>query len=307
MNIDKYIETSYTMKNTSDGGSIAYHFDDVVLIKYEYHTEYGIARINEEKIAQAANEKNRQGVYTPAHLAIKREIKNDISICWVLQERAKGKSFNYYCYNKETEKQIAAQQILANAPISHYEKFIKDVIELFNFGLELKPKNLYYDENNGFTIIDLIGLKDKLFDYNSLKDIISLINMTQGIYNCSGISYYDDLATKEEKEISKQLFYKIKQKMLNAIAKNIPNFEQYRRWILRTMSPDFLAYLNDNEKSIEDLTLNNEEEEQFNKMIQEIVDDCLNKIISGKCKAWEISTNEIRIGLNKLEIGRAHV
>lgn len=32
--IEYYIEQAMSMENTSNGGSPAYHFDDVVLIKY---------------------------------------------------------------------------------------------------------------------------------------------------------------------------------------------------------------------------------------------------------------------------------
>ncbi|GEM_PF-6741190 len=39
--INEYIEKAKGMPNTSDGGSAAYHFDDVVLVKYETLTKYG--------------------------------------------------------------------------------------------------------------------------------------------------------------------------------------------------------------------------------------------------------------------------
>ena len=39
--IDYYILQAVSMENTSDGGSPAYHFDDVVLIKYHRRKRYG--------------------------------------------------------------------------------------------------------------------------------------------------------------------------------------------------------------------------------------------------------------------------
>jgi len=157
--IDEYIQETANMENTSDGGSPAYHFDDVCLIKYQGSIKYGHARQGAELVARKANEKNAIGVRTPAHLGIKRVIDGEKEICWVLQERAKGKSFSEYCDNQDKKVQLNIQLRLANAPDAHYEKLVSDVCELFNFGLELKPKNMFYNENvqdGGFTIIDLL-------------------------------------------------------------------------------------------------------------------------------------------------------
>ena len=61
--IEEYILEVDNMKNISDGGSPAYSFGDVVLIKYSTLNEYGIARKDEELISRAANEKKIKEFY----------------------------------------------------------------------------------------------------------------------------------------------------------------------------------------------------------------------------------------------------
>jgi len=73
-NIDEMIKSTATMDNISDGGSACYNFGDVILVKYITLEKYGIARKDEEKIFDIANMKNIQGVNTPKHLMIKREV-----------------------------------------------------------------------------------------------------------------------------------------------------------------------------------------------------------------------------------------
>lgn len=299
MDIEKYIEASKSMPNTSDGGSDAYHFDDVVLVKYIGTLKYGGARKDEEQVAVEANKKRAQGVRTPAHLAIKREVDSDIEICWVLEERAKGKSFNSYCYNKEPNVQIEAQRKIANAPISHYEKFISDVCELFNLGLELKPKNMFYDESltdGGFTIIDLLGINGEPFNHDSIKDIIHLETMIQGVYNCSRISSLSK-ATPEEYATSTELYYQIRQKMFIAMEHVIPNFNQHRCTVLRSMPFEVLNYFNSHGTTVGNLSLDEEEIREFNIKVNQLIDNNIEKVSSGEYNAWQILANEIRIEL----------
>ena len=301
-NIEDYIQQTINMENTSDGGSPAYHFDDVVLVKYRGSIKYGQTREGAELIAQKANEKNGKGVRTPAHLAIKRVIDGEEEICWVLQERAKGRSFGDYCSNKDSKIQLYMQSILANSPESHYEKFINDVCELFNLGLELKPKNMFYDESvqtGGFTIIDLLKFSGETFNPNSLKDVLHLCGMIQGVYNCSCISSYDKVATESDKMISQQQYFKIRQKIFIAMEKTIPNFEQHRRWILRSMPDEVLVFFANNGTYVGDLSLNDQEYEQFEQTVKNIVESSIQKIENGENVYWQIGANEIRRDLDQ--------
>lgn len=312
-NIDEYIAKAANMKNTSDGGSPAYHFEDVVLVKYRGSTKYGRTRPTAELIAQKANEKNAEGVKTPAHLAIKRVIVDDkqekwfgedeLEICWVLQERAKGKNFNSYCYNQDSKTQLDMQSILANAPDSHYEKLVSDVSELLHLGLELKPKNMFYDESlhdGGFTIIDLLGVTGEPFNSHSFKDIMRLDGQLQCVCNFSRIDPLNEKESERDREISKQHYFKMRQKIFSAMEKAIPNFEQHRRWYLRTFPVDVLDFFEKNGTYVGDLSLNEQEYEQFNQNMKKIIDESIATIENGEKDYSEITFNKIRTDLEQL-------
>lgn len=175
--IDDYIQMAEEMKSTSDGGSVAYHFQDVCLIKYTIGKKYGPARKSAEVVSEIANRKNGKGVRTPKHLGIKRLIVNENDVCYVLQERAKGENFRKYTDFKDINAAIEMKSRLANAPDSHYEQLIRDFCELFHLGIELKPKNIFYDESiqdGGFTIIDLEGGTEEPLDSNSLEEVLEI-------------------------------------------------------------------------------------------------------------------------------------
>ena len=178
-NIDELIEQTKTMPNVSKGGSACYAFGEVVLVKYEMSTRYGLVRPDAEIVAEMVNSKNKNGVRTPKHLAIKREIVGEKGICWVLQETAKGKCYLDYCRNPDNNQQLEKQAIIANAPDSHYEQMALDLKSLLYVGLEIKPKNIFYDEsieNGGFTFIDFICPKDREYD-GGLVDSLSIMKL----------------------------------------------------------------------------------------------------------------------------------
>lgn len=303
-NIDEYINQVNSKENISDGGSAAYDFGDVVLVKYVISTKYGIARENEELVAEAANEKNKKGVNTPAHLAVKRVNEGENNVCWVLQEKVKGVSFTkYYAYNNSAQEQILLQQELLDAPDYHFEKCISDLSELFNMGLELKPKNIFYDNSKdgiGFSFIDLLEYNKTSMNSNSIVDLLKLDRMMQFICNFTTISSYDRNAIEDEKNKSLELSYSIRKKIFIIMEKVVPNFNQFRRWILRTYPKDVLDFFDKNGIYIGELSLTNEEYKQFNDYIEIIVNNCIEKIATGKNLFWEIEVNEIRIMLDEM-------
>ena len=187
-NIDEYIKASFKMKNVSDGGSECFDFGNVVLVKYKIPVKYNaIAREDEELIAEAANKKRNMGVNTPYHLAIKRVTDEKDNICYVLQEKAKGVSFNIdNKYYNEPSKQLKVQELLLEAPDTVYEKCVRDLCELFNMGLELKGKNIFYDNSKdgaGFNFIDLLGYNTTPLNPDSISDVVRLDKMVSFIYN----------------------------------------------------------------------------------------------------------------------------
>lgn len=294
-NIDTYIYNSQFLPNVSDGGSACYAFDDVVLVKYKMSAKYGIVREREEQVAELANEANEKGVSTPKHIAIKREEVDGVNICWVLQEKAKGICFSNYAWCKDNEVQLANQKVFADAPDQHYNKLISDLMYLFNAGLELKPKNVFYDAdktNGGFVIIDLLGSNDKPFS-GSLEDVIMLQRYANFVTNFTSIpSYYNP--TEQQAQMSKTYENKIKAKIFRAMEKTVPNFAVHKRWLLRTFDKQTLLGLEQNGINIGDLTLTTQEEQMFVQMLNESVNSMIEKIKNGESTYHNIAANEVR-------------
>lgn len=306
-NIDEYIKASFKMKNVSDGGSECFDFGNVVLVKYKIPVKYNaIARENEELIAEAANKKRNMGVNTPYHLAIKRVTDDKDNICYVLQEKAKGVSFNIYY--KEPAEQLQVQELLLEASDTVYEKCVSDLCELFNMGLELKGKNIFYDNSKdgaGFTFIDLLGYNTTPLNPDSISDIIRLDKLVSFISNIPRINTYSKTATKEQIEESTILYYKMKQKTFKAMEKVVPNFSRFRRWVLRTYSNDVLDFFEKNGTVVANLTLTDDECREFDNYIEQIINECLEKLAIGKNEFWQIRANEIRISLDMMGLQAA--
>lgn len=293
--IEEYILLSKNMPNTSDGGSAAYHFDDVVLVEYTNLNKYGLARDNEELISIAANNKRYKGVNTPYHLAFKRIVEGEKNYCCVLQERAKGVCFDRYTsYKNSPDEQIIKQLELFNLPQSIYDKLVSDLYELINMGIELKPKNIYFDKEYGFTIIDLLGYNSTPVNENSLLDIMTLKRLTEAIFNFTVIDSYTKGANTELVNKSKELNYGIKKKIYLALKKKIINFDKINRFILRTYSKEELEYFNNNNIKVEDLSFTDKEHKDFDDIINYIIYNYINKIGKRELSYYDVIVNEIR-------------
>ena len=300
--IEEYITLSKTMKNTSDGGSPAYHFEDgTVLVKYSIPKKYNMSpRENEEEIAKIANKKNEKGVRTPKHYTIKRVEEGDDLVCYVLQERAKGNIYSSYTVFGDAHKQLEMQLKIYNMPFDHYVKCVQDLCELFNMGLELKAKNIFYDsdiKNGGFTFIDLLEYQETPINQCSIKEILILKGYLASIFMTRRIKSYDQSATEYEYKKSEELYYRTFQKVLYAMERVLPSFNQYKRWIFRSLPKDMLEFYNERGIISNDLSLTDLECLTFDKIVDIIVDDSIEKIASGKYTYSQIIVNEIRIEL----------
>lgn len=293
--IDYCIENSKDAKNISDSKTKAYLIDDLILIKYQCFSKYGHPRLDEENIMVDANKKRSKGVRTPYHYQIKTVIEGDKTICYVLQEKAKGISFKNYCNIKDPELQLKKQEEIVQIPQAHFEKYVSDMCELFGMGLEPQPRNFFYDKNEGFTIIDLSNRETKKIDYDSLKDILELDKLLATVYDCSQVHYY--VENEEQKAKSNLLNKQIRLKMFLALEKVIPTFKKFKRDILRSYPKDVVEYFAANKVEVGDLTLTQEEIVDFEKRINEIINNTLRKLALGKCTLEHIAYNEIRIEL----------
>jgi hypothetical protein len=121
-----------------------------------------------------------------------------------------------------------------------------------------------------------------------------------------GIYYYSDTPTPEQKA-SDLMIQKLKLRVFQALEKVVPNFEQHRRWILRTYSVEDLTFFRNNGLDVGDLSLSEEEMVLFNKRVKEIIDRCLKNVADGTNQYWQIGANEIRIDLDHYTLNSAWI
>lgn len=96
-----------------------------------------------------------------------------------IEERAKGKCIgskgyvnyrnkdDYYFYLNEIKEYIEELTNRACAPQEVYDKFVDDYIKLSEYGLnpDPKPLNFFFSKDTGFTIIDVIDVRDESLVY----------------------------------------------------------------------------------------------------------------------------------------------
>lgn len=295
--IEEYIKLSKSMSNTSRGGSASYIFEDdnVVLVAYSNLNKYGTARTMEEDVQIAANKKNSEGVSTPKHIAICRVTEEEHNYCYVLQELAKGKCMvDYQADFDDVKGNLEGMKWSSQIPQEHIDKAIKDLMELFNMGLELKAKNLFYDPESGYTFIDLLGYGQKP-KFDNLLEVNNLCRNARTMLTQYNISKYTKGATQED--INEFLSYKadLTNKMFIALEKSVPEFNKYRRYLLRALDVEVLNQMRKKGYVKEDLTLTLEEIEEFNKMIADIIKRNLTRLEQGNTSYGNIMVNEIRI------------
>lgn len=161
-NIDYYIERANNMQPTDQSpraGSMGYRIDDVILLKYDINRK-------DERMQKAINDAADRGAKTPKYLGTKEEG----NIYWVLQELAKGKN---YIANEDVGKYFTD---LIKASDKQYRDLLVTMKELYGFELEIRGTNIFYDRDEGFTVIDIAGLSERQFDENSSEDINRVIS-----------------------------------------------------------------------------------------------------------------------------------
>lgn len=86
-------------------------------------------------------------------------VSNDKKIFWLSSNADYDINVVVEHYLERVKQYIEELENRANAPISYYEKFIEDCINLHKFGLQIDPRplNFFFDKNIGYTIIDVIG------------------------------------------------------------------------------------------------------------------------------------------------------
>ncbi len=301
--IEEYIKQyqGKEIENISNGGSPAFLVDkDLILVKYGSPNKYGLARESAEKVMQAVNFKNAQGIKTPKHHAIHRVEVREYNYCLVLQEKAKGINLNEYSYYKNDIKtQYDLMNEFVSMPDFHIDKAISDICRLFNMGIELKGKNIFYDNSvidGGFTFIDFVVGDKKEINFTSCKDINSLTKYL-GFLKTPYIPNWSEEYTDEEKLYSEQFCLIMNTRTFKSLERVIPNFEIYRRDILRSYNEKQLNNLHDSGVEFDNLNLTPDELFVFEEKCKNIVKESVREYLKGNISISDIKMNKIRLDL----------
>lgn len=302
IDIEDAIEQSKNMENISDGGSQCFDFGSVVLVKYTQLLRYVRnncrARNCEEKVMEGVNLKSQNGVNTPKHIAIKRVIEGDQDVCYVLQEKCKGKNCESMGqYGVSYERMVSDLEFVYNIPFEHYKKLISDGCQLYEMGYESKNKNLFYDEKSGFWYIDFLNYdKENPFDANDpIKVFKTLRYITPKPRQIASIVSYDEELSPNQKEKSDLLEYSIDAKTLLAIKSILPNFERYEKFYLFEKSDGLKQYLMAQGIVKKDLfQFEADDYPVFDELYEIVVNQIISKIMNKGEEFWSVEINDIR-------------
>lgn len=302
INIEDAIKKSKELPNISVGGSICYDFGDVVLVKYTLPLKYvkpGYrARENQEIVMKGINEKVIKGVNTPKHIDMKRIVEDENDVCYVLQEKCKGKNCAQMArYGELIEEVLTELKYVNNIPFEHYEKLVSDACMLYEMGYEAKNKNLFYDEETGFWFIDFLSNKeDEKFDPNNPKKVFETLKYVcpKPLQIASKLSYGIEISDEDKKKYD-TLRCSSNAKFFLACKNMIPTFNKYEFFYLLDEDDILKKYLMDNGVVNRDLfCVTNKDFEVFNELFISVVNDiCKEIIVKGK-EYWDVEVNEIR-------------
>ncbi len=289
------------IENISKGGSPAFLVDEnLILVKYSSQNKYGLARESAEKVMQAVNSKNAKGINTPKHHAIHRVEIGENNHCLVLQEKAKGINLVEYSYSKnDIGTQYDLMKEFVSMPDSHIDKAILDICSLFNMGIELKEKNIFYDNSindGGFIFIDFIAGDVKELDFTSIKDI-NFLTKFLGFLKAPCLPTWSNDYSDEEKLFSEQVFLTMHTRTFKSLERVIPNFIIYRRDILRSYNEKQLNNLRDSGVEFDNLNLTSDELFIFEEKCKNIVKESISDYLKGNIKISDIHINKIRLDL----------
>lgn len=277
-NVEWYIGDILHRDNISNSMTNAYSFDDdgVVLVEYHYSREDSI-----RKIGPIVNRLNKLGVSTPQYIGYR--VVGDF--CYLLQEKAKGDAYSKYTTNALIEE-------ASNIPVEHYAKFIKDFLTMsdYGLGLELRPRNFFYDPKEGFSFID-VGLSERRKVANNFFELREEFNhIMWGLSVKPNSELCGDELRKFDLLNAKRI-----SKILLAFEQTFPNFKEESRWYLRELDQNVITCLEDIDYPISNLTLTKEEETQFKEWVLAAVRSEIEDIKIGQGKDETGNGNKTRV------------
>lgn len=310
--IDDAIEEAKKLDDISVGGSACYDLGNVVLVKYILPLKYvkpGYrARENQEIVMKGINEKASMAVNTPRHLDMKRVVEGEDDVCYVLQEKCRGKCAGLMAkYGAPIERVLSEVEFVSLIPFEQYRKLVSDACMLYEMGYEAKNKNLFYDAETGFWFIDFIyNSEDNKFDPNDPKKIFETIRYVcpSPLQIASSLSY-DAVISDEDAAKLDNLVRASKAKFLLACKKEIPTFNKYEFFYLLGESDNYKRYLRDRGFINRDLLIVSEEDyETYRELCGYVVNVICREIADEGKEYWDIETNSIRIESDVFNLSR---
>lgn len=247
--IDEMLKKIATMSNTSAGGSVCYDFGDVVLVKYTLPAEYHkLAREEAEKVKEILDKLYDDGVPNICrYLQIKREVVGDKSICWVLQEKAKGTPCTEFYKMDSVEDKVLGDianypnlkylgknpHLVYGVPSEHIKDMLYSTYRLLDAKLSLEPKrkNVFYnpEQDGGYTHIDFLydpDFLDELLPWEKLSYIMMYANIT--------------LTTPLPEWVSPEIRQKMSKDLQMSAYEVLPDYPKYARWIEKKIPEDYI-------------------------------------------------------------------
>ncbi len=301
VSIEEAIKKSKELPNISNGGSECYDFGDVVLIKYSEPLKYmkpgKKTRENQEVVMKEINKKADKGVNTPKHIAMKRVVEGDYDVCYVLQEKCKGRNWAPMTRtSKKIDEIIKDLKYVNDIPFKHFEKLVADACMLYEMGYERQNKNLFYDEETGFWFIDFLYTKENdMFDPNDPRKLFRTTKKIcpQPLQLVSRLKYGETIPAEYQEEYD-MLRYSLEAKYYLAFLKVIPSFKKYVFFYLLDKDDSFKKYLVENDIVTRDLfNPTTADREVYDELVNFVVKSICQDVSMNGIKYWQVQTNEI--------------
>ncbi len=252
--------------------------DKVVLLVYP------LDRIKVDEFEDVMKKLKDIGINVPICL----ETKLENSLYFVLLEKPAGNLYRLIGLEKKFEE-------LASIPIEHCIKLIQDIKKMDKLSVELIISDFFYDKEVGFTLLDISGYFDKEYDDDNVFHVCSkFYNIILGLF--FSIPKLNNESNDIEK--TKPLIGKFTLNVFKAFEKSMPEYNKYKRWIIRSYFINGLDMLIDANYDFGNLELTDEEKIFFDSLVEDAADKTLNKIlnctdVSSIDKKYDINYNSL--------------
>jgi len=217
---------------TVHGRPACYVFDNIVLLKYDNY------RLVESDILQTMEkmevaQKSGASFASILEYCISSTDERGKSTGYIMQERAEGSAVFDYTGESSLQNYRNAIISFAEMPQTHFDKLVKDFIELERLGVSIdvgNSGNFFYDKEKGFTFIDLKGCQGQ----NYLEDSDSRQALSQEICSIFFNQYYSAKTPVNEFEQVAENTKKLLTKLKTALEKVGVTEQEFRYGAIET-------------------------------------------------------------------------